>query len=106
MKSEQGVILPRNALAELQAWYAQQCDGEWEQTYGISLQSHEGPGWRLRVDLAWTALDGKPFEAVDKRRKERWLICQVNADQFVGACDLHSLEELVLTFIDWARDSE
>ena len=106
MKSEQSVTLPRNALAELQAWYVAQCDGEWETTYGITLQSHDGPGWRLRVDIAWTALDGKPFEPVDKRQKGRWLICHVDGDQFVGACDVHSLEELILTFVDWAHDSE
>jgi hypothetical protein len=97
---------PRNALAELQAWHAKQCDGEWERSYGITIQSHDLPGWRLRVDLAWTALDGRPFEPVEKNQKKRWVMCHVIDDKFVGTCDLESLEELILTFVDWARDSE
>lgn len=95
----------RNPFTELQAWYASQCDGEWEQAYSVAIESLSPPGWRLRVDLAWTTLDGRAFEPVEKKQKGQWLMCQIVDDKWVGACDPASLEELVLTFIDWARDS-
>ncbi len=96
---------PRNPFAELQAWYTAQCDGEWEQAYGVFIETLPNPGWRLRVNLAWTPLDGRPFEPVEKKQKECWLMCHVDDDRWIGACDPGSLEELVLTFVDWARDS-
>jgi hypothetical protein len=31
-------------LTELAAWYAEQCDGEWEHAKGISIRSCDNPG--------------------------------------------------------------
>ncbi len=47
---------PRDALYLLQRWYLGQCDGEWEHGYGVSIDTIDNPGWRLRVELADTAL--------------------------------------------------
>jgi hypothetical protein len=33
------------------------------------------------------------------------MMCHVDDDKWIGACDLESLEELVVTFVEWARDS-
>jgi len=37
-------------LTELQAWYVVQCDGDWEHTYGVKIETLDNPGWMLRVD--------------------------------------------------------
>ena len=32
-------------------WYKTNCDGDWEHSYGITLQTLDNPGWHLTVDL-------------------------------------------------------
>ena len=38
-------------IEQLQAWYAAQCNGKWEHTYGIAIGTLDNPGWSLSVDL-------------------------------------------------------
>ncbi|MEH0820740.1 Imm53 family immunity protein [Micromonospora sp. CPCC 205714] len=44
----------------LQAWYATQCDGEWEHEFGIQIETVDNPGWSVSIDLGDTALSGCP----------------------------------------------
>ena len=55
-------------LTELQAWYIAQCDGAWEHTYGIKIETLDNPGWMLRVDLVETELAGRAFDRVEVER--------------------------------------
>jgi hypothetical protein len=32
-------------LTWLQAWYAEQCDGDWEHQFGVSVETLDNPGW-------------------------------------------------------------
>lgn len=48
-------------LTWLQAWYATQCDGEWEHEHGVSIETLDNPGWFLKLDLRETSLDGLTF---------------------------------------------
>ena len=47
----------------LRAWYAAQCNGDWEQEYGVTIGTLEDSGWQLRVDLVGTALAGAELPA-------------------------------------------
>jgi hypothetical protein len=61
-------------LTELQARYIAQCDGAWEHTYGIKIETLDNPGWMLRVDLAETELAGRAFDRVEVERSEQdWI---------------------------------
>ena len=51
-------------LTWLQAWYATQCDGDWEHDYGVSIQTLDNPGWHLSVDLTETALAKAQFDPI------------------------------------------
>jgi len=58
----------------LQSWYAGQCNGEWEHTRGVTIESLDNPGWMLVVDLAETHLAGAQFEPVKVRNgDEDWM---------------------------------
>ena len=46
-----------NTLQRLQAWYAEQCDGKWENDQGVSIQSCDNPGWWIKIDLQGTRLE-------------------------------------------------
>ncbi len=95
------------ALTGLQAWYAAQCDGEWEHRFGVRLQSLDNPGWQLDVDLVDTAVAGRPFERVERFRDDAdWVVAFRDEAQFHGACGALQLGEILGLFLDWANGPE
>lgn len=32
-------------------WYAEQCDGDWEHSYGIKIETIDNPGWAVTIDI-------------------------------------------------------
>ncbi|MGV9215016.1 immunity 53 family protein [Micromonospora sp. RB23] len=91
----------------LQAWYATQCDGEWEHEYGIRIETLDNPGWSVRIDLGDTALSGMAYERQELRRSEHeWLMTWVEEDQFRTACGPLNLGDALHLFRPVGRDYE
>lgn len=88
------------AIAALQTWYSDQCNGEWEHNYGLRIDTLDNPGWSLEIDLMETHWESLlvPFS-----RKEidtnSWLQYKVGEGKFQGACDPLSLEHLLAEFL-------
>ncbi|HEU0120504.1 MAG TPA: Imm53 family immunity protein [Bryobacteraceae bacterium] len=76
-------------LERLQAWFENQCNGGWEYTWGIKIETTDNPGWLITIDLTDTKLNGdqkllREYSATDMD----WLVCRINnRKQFVGAGD-------------------
>lgn len=86
-------------LSWLQAWYASQCNGDWEHSYGVTIETLDNPGWRLTVDLADTALTGRGFVRKELHRSEHdWLTAWVDEDRFEAACGPLNLGEAIHEF--------
>lgn len=97
--------MPEDPLTHLQEWYVANCDGEWEHTYGVTIESLDNPGWRVTIDLVGTPLEGRDFETVEIKRTDLdWLDCHVQDKKFVAGCGPRNLNELLTTFLDWAAD--
>jgi len=96
-----------NTFQRLQRWYTAQCNGDWEHSYGVSIDTLDNPGWRLRIDLTDITLQDKPITEVKRgyEHEADWLICYVHDGQFQGACGPEKLEEVIGIFVDWAEDS-
>jgi hypothetical protein len=99
-----------SALPRLQAWYAKQCNGEWEHDHGVSIQSCDNPGWWVKVSLVDTPLQGVAFaevsENIDLNRcatSQSWLSCRVEGNVWHGAGDASKLEVIVNAFLAWAE---
>lgn len=97
-------------LQRLEAWYAAQCDGEWEHRYGVHIETLDNPGWLARIDLVGTPLDGRGFspvaEGVSPARhplEPCWIDCSVQAQVWQGAGDATQLRRILRTFLDWAE---
>jgi hypothetical protein len=60
----------RDVLAELQRWYLDQCDGDWEHAYGITIDTLDNPGWSLRIDLTETPLSDREYRRAEAHRTE------------------------------------
>lgn len=93
-----------DVIDQLQRWYASQCDGEWEHTRGVRIDSLDNPGWSVEIDLLGTELDGRSFDAVDQTTNSNsWLACSVRDGRFVGHCGPHDLGPLLSTFLAFAH---
>jgi Immunity protein 53 len=91
-------------LGALQAWFAAHCDGNWEQEYGVTIETVEEPGWELRVDLVGTSLEGTVLARKGvARADEDW--CEVWCDgyTFHAVGGPHNLDELVGSFVSFAE---
>ncbi len=97
-------------LDVLQRWYAGRCDGEWEQRYGISIQSCDNPGWWVKIDLEGTGLQARLFPRIAENvdlagspQSERWLDCRVEDGVWKGAGDESKLGLILKAFLTWAE---
>ena len=91
-------------LAELQAWYAAQCDGDWEHQDGIEINTLDNPGWRVTINLQGTALEGRRFSAVEENYEDDtdWLRCWVAEQSFQAAGGPTRLTRILRIFLDWS----
>ncbi|MGT2440121.1 Imm53 family immunity protein [Bradyrhizobium betae] len=55
-----------DVLERLERWYAAQCNGDWEHTYGITIETLDNPGWSFKVELRDTYLSGRMFVEIAK----------------------------------------
>lgn len=99
-----------STLSRLQSWYKRQCDGEWEHSFGIAIDTLDNPGWWVKVGLDGTRLEGAAFaelgENVDAARfpqGPRWFSCRVEEKTWHGAGDETQLERILETFLEWAQ---
>lgn len=88
------------ALEALQEWYSEQCDGDWEHSFGVKLGTIDNPGWSLSVDLAetpWADLR-IPFTRIE-RSEEDWIDYRAGDSVFTAAGGAGNLAELVRVFL-------
>jgi hypothetical protein len=97
-------------IADLSIWFQQQCNGDWEHTQGITIQSTDNPGWWVTIDLTGTALEQKPFAPVvhgdfaNGDPRPPWLHCRVKESVFHGAGDTGQLDEILGVFLAWSQN--
>jgi hypothetical protein len=94
-----------DALKELQNWYQDQCNGDWEHTYGVQIGTLDNPGWDVRIDLTGTDLAGCTFaEVSDLKPETEWMRCWIEDGKFRGVGGSFKLEEILQVFLTWAKE--
>ena len=94
----------QDRIRELSAWYESQCDGDWEHQSGITIESLDNPGWRVRINLDGTPLERVAFTELSNLEPERdWIRCWVADNAFNGAGGPQKLGEIIEVFLEWAR---
>ena len=89
-------------LSQLETWYAANCDGEWEHSYGVTIETLDNPGWIVKIDLHGTRAAGENLEPVRIDRSESdWITYRVTEGQFRIACGPKNLSESIAEFIEW-----
>jgi hypothetical protein len=101
-----------NTLEQIQAWYRSACDGDWEHSSGVKIETLDNPGWSVAIDLSDTPLEEKPFITVENGvgdgsspRSEDWFVCRKEGKQFRAFGSPMKLEEMLLVFLRWKDEN-
>jgi hypothetical protein len=90
-------------LRALQEWYESACDGDWEHSFGIRIETIDNPGWILTVDLERTSLHGRLCDEEESSVDGFWISVKSDGQEFVAACDPCSLERAIDSFAKFAQ---
>jgi Immunity protein 53 len=98
--------MQHDELMWLQNWYLSYCDGDREHQYGISIDTLDNPGWRVRIDLRGTKLEKSDFEKLKIERTDSdWVHCwtdkKLNTRTFEAAGGPLNLGEIIGIFRKW-----
>ena len=81
-----------NVIKELQIWYASHCNGEWEHSFGVGIDTLDNPGWWVKINLTGTELERRKFQPIrhgisddEKSTESEWMTCQVKDNIFNAA---------------------
>ncbi|WP_406493161.1 immunity 53 family protein [Streptomyces sp. NBC_01604] len=90
----------------VQAWYAANCDGEWEHEFGIRMATTDNPGWHIEIDVSETELEGVLVERVRHELPDgEWMISWSDGAVFHAACSPLALCYVDELFMTLAQDS-
>ncbi len=85
-----------NNLEWLQKYYLECCNGDWEHTYGIKLDTLDNPGWTLLIDLDDTMLENEELSKIKIERSEHdWIICKVENKKYDACGGPENLTEMI-----------
>ena len=93
-------------ITRLVAWYASQCNGDWEHTYGLTIETLDNPGWAVKVELVDTPLYELPFSPLVRGGDTEWIHCEVKDGVFRGSGGTGQLDEVLRVFLDWAERTD
>ena len=88
-----------DSIKWLEKWYQQQCDGEWEHSYGITIEAIDNPGWHIKIDLCETKYAGMNMEKMQLMPNDNdWIVCYIEQRCFHGFGDPLKLSAIIEVF--------
>jgi hypothetical protein len=88
-------------IERLQVWYKNQCDGDWEHSYGIKIETLDNPGWSLTIDLLSTSLEDVVDFAEQQQISEfDWYHIKIDDVKYIAYGDPSKLNFLISYFLD------
>ena len=104
-------------LSQLMRWYYSHCDGEWEHSCGVRIDTLDNPGWLVKISLEGTMIDPKSIQDCRVYRDEDdWFEYEAVHDprmgglgrQHMGWCfqafgGPHNLAEIIEHFLRCAK---
>ena len=87
-------------LTRLQNWYLINCDGDWEHSYGISINTLDNPGWTIKIDLSDTCLQDLHYDKQIDNGIFDWLFIKVADKILTASGDPTKLTNILIIFLD------
>jgi hypothetical protein len=107
------LAMSEDCLQWLTRWYLNQCNDNWEHSFGVEIGALDIPGWTLKVDLRGTTLEERPFQNImhgelagdleEWRRTGSWWVAEVKDSAFEAACGPLDLPSVLAVFREWAE---
>lgn len=99
-----------DTIKRLQDWYISNCDGDWEHSFGVKIDTLDNPGWSIQINLEGTPLEGVKFEEyaygvgdAAEGSGDNWVCCRVTDGIFEAVGGPTKLDEMLLQFLTWAE---
>lgn len=89
-------------LVALQEWYALMCDGDWEHSFGIKIDTVDNPGWTVSIDISGTPVSGKVCRIDQEFPAGEWLQVRCDGNTFDVACGPRSLDRGIAAFLQFS----
>jgi len=92
-----------NDLMEmLQDWYAAQCDGVWEHSYGVAINTLDNPGWNVRIN--GVSSREEVHLCIDRDDEDiDWVDIIATESEFRGRGGAKNLQEILAYALDWLK---
>jgi hypothetical protein len=93
-------MITYNNLTWLMEWYAEQCNGDWEHSYGIKIETLDNPGWSVTIDIEdinHNQIINKPWRLVELD-STNWYGYKVEDGKFDASGDPSKLDHLIHLF--------
>ena len=90
---------PKTTLQWIQAWYQTQCNGDWEHSFGIKINTLDNPGWHVTIDLNETSLQGLTIPStLADHSEEDWYVFKIENSKYEANGDPSKLTFLLEKF--------
>jgi hypothetical protein len=87
-------------VEKLEEWYKARCNGTWEHSWGIKIDTLDNPGWTVTIDLAdteWQSAHWSEWRV--EKGEDDWVRCWKDKAQFRGVGDPTKLRAIVEFFV-------
>jgi hypothetical protein len=93
-------ILDITTLKRLQNWNLTNCDGNWEHSYGVSINTLDNPGWTIKIDLSDTCLQDLHYDKEVDNGTFDWFFIKVADKVLKASGDPTKLTTILTIFLD------
>jgi hypothetical protein len=93
--------MENETLQSLMNWYASHCNGDWEHSYGIKIETLDNPGWDLRANLNGSGITLMDFDSglIEQSENDWYRIINKN-NEFGAYGDPRKLTFLLRKLLD------
>ena len=90
-------------------WIFRNCDGLWEHSYGMKIESLDNPGFFVEFDIFKTNMEKINFQEViwesSSDPDSDWLECRVEGSKWRSACSVNNLSRVISIFKNWVEQN-
>jgi len=93
-------------LTWLQQFYLSFCNGDWEHSYGCTIENLDNPGWSFKFELADTGFEeigGLELKLGEHTSEDGpdWIVLSKQGPTATGYCGPLKLDEMIGHFRAW-----
>ncbi len=83
----------------LSNWYLSNCNGDWEHSYGITIETLDNPGFSVEIDLSETPFSELVYEyTIIENSETDWLSYKIENSVYYGCGDPLKLKDIIHKF--------